>query len=244
MRYFPCSAPFCLFFAILATLCYDVFMKKIFSALFLGILVISTLVPSLVLAQDATQQPTSLLPTDTGTGLPDGISVDCIRFLKRPSLRGEVRDNKDINATSKTAKQVKDTEDFAVEGVREGDSDTVGTAKEGVARVIFLDKNGKKISQTFTINARETALSCGIKTGRIDMWLIPYYLVRVIDFALLLAGLLSVLFIIIGGYHFIIGSYTDDKEKGKKTIMYALGGLVLCLLAYTLVNLLLLFVTS
>ncbi len=216
-------------------------MKKIFSALFLGIVLVFSLVPALVLAQDATQQPTSLLPTDTGTGLPDGISVDCIRFLKRPSLRGEVRDNKDINATSKTATQVKETEDFAVEGDKAG---TVGTAKDGVARVIFLDKNGKKVPATYAINARETALSCGIKTGRIDMWLIPYYLVRVIDFGLLLAGLLSVLFIIIGGYHFIIGSYTDDKEKGKKTIMYALGGLILCLLAYTVVNLLLLFVTS
>lgn len=189
-------------------------MKKIFSALFLSIFLVCILIPSLVSAQDATSQPTSLLPTDTGTGIPDGYSVDCMRFLKRPGLKQEVAEDKILIA--------------------------------GTAKVAFLDKNGKKAKddKKFNVNARETALSCGIKTGRIDMWLIPYYLVRVIDFGLLLGGLLSVLFIVIGGYHFIIGSYTEDKEKGKKTIMYALGGLVLCLLAYTMVNLLLLFVTS
>ena len=116
-------------------------------------------------------------------------------------------------------------------------------------KISFLDPKGRvvidpSVLSGFSISARGTALSCGIKTGRIDMWLIPYYLVRVIDFGLLLAGLLSVLFIVIGGYHMIIGSYTEDKEKGKKTILYALGGLALCLLAYTVVNLILLFVTA
>jgi len=189
-------------------------MKKILLALFLGIILSSALIPSLVLAQDATQQPTSLLPTDastTGT-IPAGYSVDCIRFLKRPSLRKEVINNDILYA--------------------------------GDAKVVFLDANGLRAKDSYDINAREMALSCGIKTGRIDMWLVPFYLVRVIDFGLLLAGLLSVLFIIIGGYHWIIGGYTEDKEKGKKTILYALGGLVLCLLAYTIVNLLLLFVTA
>ncbi len=226
MRYFPCSVPFCLFFAILATLCYDVPMKKNLLALFVGIILASTTVPSLVLAQetpaqvqDTTQQPTSLLPSDAATGIPDGYSIDCIRFLKRPELRKEVSGDITIKGNDTTKK------------------------------ISFLDAKGKVVTDktklsSFSISARGTALSCGIKTGRIDMWLIPYYLVRVIDFGLLLAGLLSVLFIIIGGYHMIIGSYTEDKEKGKKTILYALGGLVLCLLAYTIVNLILLFVTA
>lgn len=195
-------------------------MKKNLLALFVGIMLVATFIPSLVLAQEtpvqiqnSTQQPTSLLPTDAGTGtLPPGVTLDCVRFLKRPTLRAEVITNAILPA--------------------------------GDAKVIFLDKNGLKVKESYDINPREMALSCGIKTGRIDMWLVPFYLVRVIDFGLLLAGLLSVLFIVIGGYHFIIGSYTEDKEKGKKTILYALGGLALCLLAYTIVNLILLFVTA
>ncbi len=200
-------------------------MKKNLLALFVGIMLVATFIPSLVLAQetpvqvqDTTRQPTSLLPSDAATGIPTGYSIDCIRFLKRPELRKEVSGDITINANDTTKK------------------------------ISFLDPLGKIVAadklSDFSISARGTALSCGIKTGRIDMWLIPYYLVRVIDFGLLLAGLLSVLFIIIGGYHMIVGSYTEDKEKGKKTILYAMGGLVLCLLAYTIVNLILLFVTA
>lgn len=110
---------------------------------------------------------------------------------------------------------------------------------------VFLTPKSVKDPATYQITSpRDTAMSCGIKTGRIDMWLIPYYIVRVIDFALLLSGILAVLFIVIGGYLFIVGSYTDEKEKGKKTIMYALLGLALSLLSYTVVNLIMLFATS
>src|SRR3990167_162209 len=104
-------------------------MKKFFSALFLGVLLSVTFVPSLVSAQDATDQPTSLLPTDTGTGVPEGYSVDCIRFLKRPSLKKEVAENK--------------------------------TLRKGEAKISFLDANGKKTTESFDVNAREMALSCG-----------------------------------------------------------------------------------
>jgi|GEM_PF-2264720 hypothetical protein len=116
--------------------------------------------------------------------------------------------------------------------------------EKGSPGQLFLDSKGTPSSETYSLSFRDTALSCGIKTGRIELWLVPFYLVRVIDFALLLAGLASVFFIILGSYHMIIGSYTEDKEKGKKTIMYALLGLTLSLLSYTIVNLLLLFLTA
>lgn len=132
-------------------------------------------------------------------------------------------------------KNLQASSDFR-EKVRKGQSASPGP--------LFLNEKGVPISTTHTINFRDSALSCGIKTGRIELWLAPFYLVRVIDFALLLAGLASVFFIILGSYHMIIGSYTEDKEKGKKTIMYALLGLALSLLSYTIVNLLLLFLTA
>lgn len=91
---------------------------------------------------------------------------------------------------------------------------------------------------------RSEVLSCGIKTGRIPLWLVPFYVVRAIDFLLLLSGVLAVLFIVIGAYRWIIGSYADDKESGKKTVFYAIGGLVLSLLSYTIVQVVLFLVTS
>lgn len=113
---------------------------------------------------------------------------------------------------------------------------------------LFYDDKGGKISGIpeggTLVPARDSALTCGIKSGRIPLWLIPFYIVRVIDFLILFGGLISVLFMVIGGYHMIIGSYSEEKEKGKNTIKYALFGLALTLLAYTIVNIALLFLTS
>ena len=64
-------------------------MKKNFLALFVGIMLVSTFVPSLVLAQetpaqvqDITQKATSMLPSDEAMWIPQGYSIDCISFLK------------------------------------------------------------------------------------------------------------------------------------------------------------------
>lgn len=109
---------------------------------------------------------------------------------------------------------------------------------------IVFDKNSVRIKEERKVPAREMAMTCGIKSGRIPLWLIPFYIVRVIDFLLLAGALISVLFIVIGGYHMIVGGFYEEKEKGKNTIKYALFGLVLTLLAYTIVNLALLFLSS
>jgi len=82
----------------------------------------------------------------------------------------------------------------------------------------------------------ETVLSCGIKTGDIHLWMIPYYIARIIEFLIAIAGLVSVFFTILGGYFYAWGGLTEDKEKGKKTVMYALIGLALASLAWIIVN--------
>ncbi len=87
-------------------------------------------------------------------------------------------------------------------------------------------------------------ISCAVKTGRFHLWMFPFVIYYAIRFLSLLAGMLCVLFIVIGGYHFALGPVVDEKEKGKKTILYALGGFALSLLAYTIVNLVQVAVTS
>lgn len=90
----------------------------------------------------------------------------------------------------------------------------------------------------------EAILGCALKTGEVQFWMIPYYVVFVMEFVIQLAGLIVVLMIMVGAYYYIAGGLTEDKEKGKTIITYAIGGFILTLSAWILVNILLLALTS
>ena len=87
-------------------------------------------------------------------------------------------------------------------------------------------------------------LGCAIKLGQVKFWMIPYFVNYVLEFMINIAGVLVVLMIIIGGYYYIYGAVTDDKEKGKAIITYAIGGYVLVLSSWFIVNAILLAVSS
>ncbi len=62
-------------------------------------------------------------------------------------------------------------------------------------------------------------------------------LVTVINALLLFAGAIAVLFLIIGGFRYIISSGSPEQVEGaKKTILYALLGLIIIFIAYILVQ--------
>jgi len=85
---------------------------------------------------------------------------------------------------------------------------------------------------------RQNLLGCAIKTGRITLSMAPYYVTYLINFALGLVGLVALLFIVIGGYHYVLGGLGEDKEKGKNTIKNALIGMAVALLAWSAINVL------
>lgn len=92
---------------------------------------------------------------------------------------------------------------------------------------------------------RSNLLGCAIKTGRISLQMIPYFMVYIINFALGLVGLVSVLFIVVGGYYYVFGGLTEgSKDKGKKAIEFALMGMAVALLAWTIVNVIIRAVTG
>jgi len=91
---------------------------------------------------------------------------------------------------------------------------------------------------------RDNTLGCAIQTGRITFSMIPFFISYVINFLLGLTGIICVLFIVIGGYRYVIGGLTDEKEKGKQTIMHALMGMGVALLAWTIVTVLINAVTG
>lgn len=79
-------------------------------------------------------------------------------------------------------------------------------------------------------------LGCAVKTGRVHLWMLPFFITSLIRFLVSIAGLICVLFIVIGGYKYTMGGLTDDKESGKKTIRYAITGLIVVLLSWIVIN--------
>jgi hypothetical protein len=60
--------------------------------------------------------------------------------------------------------------------------------------------------------------------------------VNIIQFVLAISGMAAVLFIVVGGFQYILGGASpDNAKKGKQTLLYAVLGLVIVLLAYTIV---------
>ncbi len=92
--------------------------------------------------------------------------------------------------------------------------------------------------KTFNANPdlRKLILGCAVKTGRIELWMVPYFITYFVQFLLSIAASICILFIMVGAYHYIFGGISDEKEKGKNTIKYALMGFVVVMIAWILVN--------
>lgn len=111
----------------------------------------------------------------------------------------------------------------------------------------FIQAEGtsdEHLKSSDVIDAKENLLGCAIKTGRISLAIIPFFITYIINFILSLIGLVAVLFIVIGGYRYVFGGLTDDKDKGKKTIKDALVGMAVALLAWSIVNVILKAITG
>ncbi len=94
------------------------------------------------------------------------------------------------------------------------------------------------------IGITEGILACAIKSGNIRFWMVPYFILHALEFIVSLAALLAILMIIVGAYYYMYGGLTDDKEKGKTIIKYAIGGLILSTLSWVITNIILAALTS
>lgn len=86
-------------------------------------------------------------------------------------------------------------------------------------------------------------LSTMIRTGEIALRNIPCFIKFFTQTLITMAGSLAVVFVMIGGYRYVIGS-DQDKDAAKKTITYALIGLIVTLAAWLIVDLVLQFATE
>lgn len=88
------------------------------------------------------------------------------------------------------------------------------------------------------------SLGCAIKLGKVRLFMVPFFITYLIQFLLQIAGLIAVLFVVIGGYQYIVGGLIEEKEKGKNTLKHALTGFVVALLAWIIVNFIQVALTS
>lgn len=87
-------------------------------------------------------------------------------------------------------------------------------------------------------------IACSLKSGEFHLFMAPYMIRYFVEVIIQLAGLVCVLFIIIGAYQYLLGSVTENKQKGKDTIKNALIGLVITLLSWIIVNVIQVAVTG
>lgn len=87
-------------------------------------------------------------------------------------------------------------------------------------------------------------LGCAIQTGKISLAMIPYFVQYVSNWMLGMIGIVSVIFIMVGGYQYIYGGLIDQKEVGKKYVENALKGLVVAILSWVIVNIVMAVVTG
>lgn len=66
---------------------------------------------------------------------------------------------------------------------------------------------------------------------------LPDVIVGILNSVIAISGLIAVIFIIIGGINYMTSSGDGAKlEKAKKTILYAAIGIIICAVAFALVN--------
>lgn len=82
----------------------------------------------------------------------------------------------------------------------------------------------------------DAALGRRIQDGTVSLSDIPAIIVYWIDLVLWLAGSVCVIMVMVGGIQYMIGSVSDDKEQGKKTVIYAITGLIVTFSAWIIVN--------
>lgn len=92
------------------------------------------------------------------------------------------------------------------------------------------------------LNAIGDAYPTNVRTNNID---VPTLVKKIIDWALYLAAIVAVIFIIIGGYFYITSAgNATQAAKGRTTLVNALIGLTLVVLSYLIVQIVYNFLTK
>ncbi len=81
------------------------------------------------------------------------------------------------------------------------------------------------------------ALADRVELGQVEIKDVLFFIVKLIDLVSALAGTLCVIMLLYGGFQYMMSGLNDDKESAKKTLRYAITGLIVTFLAYLIINL-------
>lgn len=98
-------------------------------------------------------------------------------------------------------------------------------------------------SENIALGGRCIGLADKIRTGDISLYHIPCFIKYFTQTLVAIAGTISVIFIMIGGYKWTIES-VDKKEEAKNTIKFAIIGLIVSLSAWFLIDIVLQLATE
>jgi hypothetical protein len=101
----------------------------------------------------------------------------------------------------------------------------------------FLETNFENLT-------RNDVLGCAIVTGRIKMFYLSMFISYAMNMIAILGGSISMIFIMVGGYQYVIGGITQSTDEGKGTIINAIIGLLVSSGAWIIVNVILSLITS
>lgn len=90
----------------------------------------------------------------------------------------------------------------------------------------------------------QNILACGIKTGQMGLWMVPFYMRYMLEFIVQISGLACVAATVYGGFLYMFAGISEDKEKGKKAITYGIIGMIITFLAWAIVNIFIILLTS
>ncbi len=136
---------------------------------------------------------------------------------------------------------------FAATTVLPSSNSVNETTEQGCIADLKNYNKGEELETSFkngTTEDQDYILGCAVKSGYIKFWMVPYFIKYILTWIINLSGLLAVLMILVGAYFYIWGGISDEKEKGKKVILYAIGGLILTSVAWFIVNVVLLAITG
>ncbi len=113
-----------------------------------------------------------------------------------------------------------------------------------VKKILFIEgKTNNSIIDGKAVDY-SVVLACGIKTGDIPLWFVPFYVRYFLEFVIGLSGLVAVCGVIYGGYLYLFAGLSDDKDQGKKAIMYGVAGFIMTLVAWAIVNIVMSLLTA
>ncbi len=102
---------------------------------------------------------------------------------------------------------------------------------QSTAPTISKEERCAKFKEQFQINGSNIIGDLPLVCSAEDL------VVQIINYLLLLSGSVTVLFLILGGFWYLTSAGNDEQaEKGKKTLLNSVIGLVVILLSYTIVK--------